>query len=152
MDGDNDGIQDQSDKCPTQPETWNRFADHDGCPDDKVEQDSDYDGILDSVDQCLLERERYNGFEDDDGCPDIPAYLTDTDSDFDGIPNSLDQCPMIPETYNKFQDDDGCQDSVIDAKSRADSDGDGLYDLVDHCAQMTIFLQQTVIEMDYQML
>lgn len=32
-DRDNDGIPDDRDECPDQPETWNGFHDDDGCPD-----------------------------------------------------------------------------------------------------------------------
>ena len=34
IDSDGDGVQDELDMCPTQSETWNRYMDHDGCPDD----------------------------------------------------------------------------------------------------------------------
>jgi outer membrane protein OmpA-like peptidoglycan-associated protein len=33
VDADHDGIPDESDKCPTEPETYNGFQDDDGCPD-----------------------------------------------------------------------------------------------------------------------
>lgn len=33
LDGDNDGIHDSKDECPTTKEVYNRFLDHDGCPD-----------------------------------------------------------------------------------------------------------------------
>ena len=59
-DSDGDGVQDAADLCPNEPETWNRYLDQDGCPDEIVGLDSDYDGVLDSVDQCPLERERNN--------------------------------------------------------------------------------------------
>ncbi len=36
-DMDNDGIPDNADKCPRQPETMNGINDYDGCPDDKLE-------------------------------------------------------------------------------------------------------------------
>ena len=75
LDSDGDGIRDSLDQCPSTPETWNRYQDEDGCPDNPSEADSDFDGILDSVDQCPLDRERYNGFQDEDGCPDYPDLL-----------------------------------------------------------------------------
>ena len=98
VDSDGDGIADPFDVCPNQPETYNGFADNDGCPDSTPSltgalSDQDGDGIPDAIDACPNEPERYNGFQDDDGCPDIPPYTSDIDSDLDGIPNSIDQCP-----------------------------------------------------------
>jgi len=67
-DTDGDGIPDDVDKCPDQPENFNGFEDEDGCP----ELDKDGDTILDAVDKCPDEPETWNGFEDEDGCPDTP--------------------------------------------------------------------------------
>jgi len=99
-DRDGDGILDNVDKCPDDPEDFDGFQDEDGCPD----PDNDQDGILD-VGRSLSERSRgqgrlrgrgrlprsrqrqgtasstrttsvrtsrrpINGFEDEDGCPD----------------------------------------------------------------------------------
>jgi hypothetical protein len=66
-DTDGDGIANQFDSCPTQPETFNRFADYDGCPDSipsfvGTSNDIDGDRIMDADDACPLEPERYNGF------------------------------------------------------------------------------------------
>ena len=70
-DSDSDGIIDNLDLCPTQPETYNGFEDTDGCPDtfDSV-IDSDRDGIPNVSDACPLQPETYNSFKDGDGCPD----------------------------------------------------------------------------------
>jgi outer membrane protein OmpA-like peptidoglycan-associated protein len=69
-DRDNDGIPDELDKCPDQPEDKDGFQDADGCPD----IDNDGDGVLDIADKCPTEQETRNGFEDEDGCPDtVPA-------------------------------------------------------------------------------
>ena len=32
-DSDNDGYIDELDSCPSEPETWNKYNDLDGCPD-----------------------------------------------------------------------------------------------------------------------
>ncbi len=66
FDRDGDGIVDQADRCPTEPEDHDGFEDADGCPD----PDNDRDGFSDAVDKCPGEPETKNGFEDDDGCPD----------------------------------------------------------------------------------
>jgi outer membrane protein OmpA-like peptidoglycan-associated protein len=66
MDRDGDGIPDELDKCPDQPEDKDGFEDEDGCPD----PDNDKDGIPDTADACPNEPETVNGFQDEDGCPD----------------------------------------------------------------------------------
>ena len=99
-DSDHDGIPNDVDKCPDEPEDHDGFADDDGCPD----WDNDGDGIVDSQDKCPNEPEDRDGFEDDDGCPDL-------DNDKDGIPDRLDRCPNEPETINGIDDDDGCPDA-----------------------------------------
>jgi hypothetical protein len=65
-DGDEDGIQDDDDKCPSAPEDLDGFEDRDGCP----EPDNDADGVADWDDKCPNAPETFNGFEDSDGCPD----------------------------------------------------------------------------------
>jgi outer membrane protein OmpA-like peptidoglycan-associated protein len=116
-DRDGDGIPDDVDKCPDEPEDFDDFEDEDGCPD----PDNDHDGIPDVVDKCPNEPETYNGFEDEDGCPDS----VELDRDGDGIPDSIDKCPDEPEDKDGFQDEDGCPDP--------DNDGDGIPDVDDLC-------------------
>jgi hypothetical protein len=65
-DRDGDGLDDDVDKCPDDPEDFDGFEDQDGCP----EPDNDHDGILDTMDKCPNQPETRNGFEDEDGCPD----------------------------------------------------------------------------------
>jgi hypothetical protein len=65
-DSDGDGIPDNIDLCPNEPEDRDGFEDNDGCPD----PDNDKDRIPDVADRCPNVPETYNGFEDDDGCPD----------------------------------------------------------------------------------
>ena len=98
-DRDGDGIKDDVDKCPDDPEDFDGFQDADGCPD----PDNDRDGIPDVDDKCPLDPETRNGFQDEDGCPDGVKG----DRDGDGIP---DKCPNEPETYNGVEDADGCPD------------------------------------------
>lgn len=66
VDGDADGIPDDADQCPAEPEDRDGFKDDDGCP----EADNDEDGILDALDVCPLDKEDFDGFQDEDGCPD----------------------------------------------------------------------------------
>ncbi len=116
-DRDGDGIKDDVDKCPDDPEDFDDFEDEDGCPD----PDNDRDGILDKDDKCPNEPETKNGFEDEDGCPDS----LDLDRDGDGIPDRLDKCPDDPEDKDGFEDEDGCPDP--------DNDKDGIPDVDDLC-------------------
>ena len=98
-DRDGDGIPDDLDKCPNEPEDKDGFQDEDGCPD----PDNDNDGVPDIYDACPNDPEDMDGFEDNDGCPDL-------DNDKDGIPDKQDKCPNEPETLNGYKDDDGCPD------------------------------------------
>lgn len=148
-DRDKDGITDDVDKCPDQPEDLDGFQDTDGCPDfdndkdgipDSLDKcpdlaedfdgfqdqdgcpdlDNDNDGIADVVDKCPNEPEDFDGVQDEDGCPDIVQ-----DMDKDGIPDDKDKCPTVAEDFDHFQDEDGCPDF--------DNDGDGIADSLDKC-------------------
>ena len=117
LDTDGDGLNDNVDKCPKQPEDLDEFQDEDGCPDD----DNDSDGLTDAIDNCPNNAEDTDGFQDDDGCPE-------TDNDRDGFADQIDQCPDEPEDQDGFKDDDGCPD--------CDNDGDGVPEcpkVVDKC-------------------
>jgi outer membrane protein OmpA-like peptidoglycan-associated protein len=116
-DRDGDGIKDDVDQCPDEPEDFDGFKDEDGCPD----PDNDNDGIPDVDDHCPNVPEDHDGFQDEDGCPEV----RDGDRDGDGIPDSKDKCPDQPEDRDGFQDDDGCPDP--------DNDGDGILDKDDKC-------------------
>lgn len=113
-DTDEDGINDDDDPCPEDPEDFDNFEDTDGCPD----PDNDGDRVLDVVDSCPMDPEDIDGFQDADGCPD-------PDNDNDGLPDIGDGCPDEPEDRDGDRDDDGCPDG--------DRDGDGLADDVDMC-------------------
>ncbi|MFO0737702.1 MAG: OmpA family protein [Labilithrix sp.] len=116
-DRDGDGIKDDVDKCPDDPEDFDGFQDEDGCPD----PDNDNDGILDKDDRCPNEPEDRDGDQDEDGCPEG----SDGDRDGDGILDSKDKCPDDPEDKDGFEDQDGCPDP--------DNDKDGIPDKKDQC-------------------
>ena len=99
-DRDGDGILDDVDKCPDDPEDKDGFEDEDGCPD----PDNDQDGIMDADDACPNDKGEPSSDPKKNGCPS-------TDRDGDGIPNDQDKCPDQPETYNGVDDDDGCPDT-----------------------------------------
>ena len=116
-DRDGDGLKDDIDKCPDDPEDLDDFEDEDGCPD----PDNDRDGIIDDEDKCPLIPEDHDGFQDEDGCPDGDA----NDRDGDRILDNVDKCPDDPEDYDQFQDEDGCPDP--------DNDNDKILDVDDLC-------------------
>ena len=116
-DRDGDGIKDDVDQCPDEPEDLDDFEDIDGCPD----PDNDRDGILDVDDECPMVPEDRDGEEDDDGCPEGD----EGDRDGDGILDSVDECPDDPEDIDQFEDEDGCPDP--------DNDQDGILDVDDLC-------------------
>ena len=113
-DKDGEGIPDNVDKCPNEPEDKDGFQDADGCPD----PDNDKDGIPEVEDQCPHEPEDQDGFQDAAGCPD-------PDNDADGIADINDKCPNEPEDKDGFEDADGCPDP--------DNDKDGVPDTSDKC-------------------
>ncbi len=116
-DRDGDGLKDDVDKCPDDPEDRDGFEDEDGCPD----PDNDRDQILDEDDRCPNVPENYNGFQDQDGCPDGEP----NDRDGDKILDNVDKCPDDPEDFDQFEDEDGCPD--------LDNDQDKILDVDDLC-------------------
>jgi outer membrane protein OmpA-like peptidoglycan-associated protein len=80
-DTDGDGVPDDIDRCPLDPEDKDGFQDEDGCPD----PDNDNDGIVDAMDACP----NNPGPLENRGCPVL-------DRDGDGIPDDLDKCPDEP--------------------------------------------------------
>jgi outer membrane protein OmpA-like peptidoglycan-associated protein len=77
-DRDRDGIPDDKDKCPDQPEDKDGFQDDDGCPD----LDNDGDGVPDKEDACPNKP----GVRDYNGCPP-------QDRDGDTLNDPDDACP-----------------------------------------------------------
>jgi hypothetical protein len=148
IDSDRDGIEDKIDFCPIQPETYNKYLDSDGCPDetDKLTfEDMDADGIYDFNDACPS----VIGVSSNDGCPEdewYQQYANYPNVDGDGVPDHLDECPNDP-------DDDWDQDGLcgdVDDCPKAeglksnngcpigtipiiDSDKDGISDIYDNC-------------------
>jgi len=116
-DRDGDGLKDDVDKCPDDPEDFDRFEDEDGCP----EPDNDRDGIVDEDDKCPEIPEDKDNFEDEDGCPEGDK----NDRDGDTILDHLDRCPDDPEDFDEHEDDDGCPDP--------DNDHDRILDVDDLC-------------------
>lgn len=124
-DRDGDGIKDDQDDCPDDPEDFDGFQDtrddsppkQYGCP----EPDNDEDGIPDKQDACPTNPEDKDNDRDTDGCPEG----SDGDMDGDGILDVNDKCPKIKEDQDGYMDRDGCPDP--------DNDGDGILDVDEEC-------------------
>ena len=113
-DKDGDGIPNDRDADPENPEDFDGYRDADGAPD----VDNDNDGILDAQDGAPDDPEDFDGFQDEDGVPD-------PDNDNDGIIDAEDAAPDEAEDMDGFQDEDGVPDP--------DNDGDGVLDNMDRC-------------------
>jgi OOP family OmpA-OmpF porin len=134
-DRDGDGIKDDVDRCPDDPEDFDGFEDEDGCPD----PDNDKDGILDRDDACpnvpgpvenhgcpLVDRDKDGILDRDDACPNVPGPVENQgcpwpDRDKDGVIDKDDACPNVAGPV----ENQGCP--------YLDSDGDGLLDKDDEC-------------------
>ncbi len=97
-DRDNDGIPDDVDACPNEPEDHQGSDPNDGCP---MPADRDGDGIPDQYDKCPDQPEDKDGIDDGDGCPE-------DDADNDGIPDAVDACPKEPGQKSTDPKKNGC--------------------------------------------
>jgi OmpA-OmpF porin, OOP family len=97
-DTDRDGIPDDIDLCPNDPEDHKPPNTDDGCP---ALPDRDGDGIPDVSDKCPDQPEDFDGIDDQDGCPE-------EDADKDGIPDAQDACPKEPGEANPEPAKNGC--------------------------------------------
>jgi outer membrane protein OmpA-like peptidoglycan-associated protein len=97
-DTDGDGIPDDVDACPTEPEDHKDPDPNDGCP---APSDRDGDGIPDEYDKCPDVPEDKDGIDDQDGCPE-------DDADGDGIPDAKDACPKEPGQPDPDPKKNGC--------------------------------------------
>ncbi|MBX3188032.1 MAG: OmpA family protein [Labilithrix sp.] len=97
-DRDHDGIPDDIDACPDDPEDHLGNDPNDGCP---MPPDRDGDGIPDQYDKCPDQPEDKDGIDDGDGCPE-------DDADQDGIPDTQDACPKEPGSRSSDPKKNGC--------------------------------------------
>ncbi|WP_394832832.1 OmpA family protein [Pendulispora rubella] len=97
-DADKDGIPDDIDACPNEPEDHQGADPNDGCP---LPPDRDGDGIPDQYDRCPDQPEDKDGIEDGDGCPE-------DDADKDGVPDVTDACPDVPGKPSPDPKTNGC--------------------------------------------
>jgi len=130
-DGDNDGVTEGQDKCPTEAGP----AERQGCP----VKDSDKDGVENGADQCPTEA----GSAERQGCP-----VKDTDKD--GVEDGADKCPTEagPTERQGCPVKDTDKDTVVDERDACvnepglvelrgcpakDTDGDTVADHLDNC-------------------
>jgi outer membrane protein OmpA-like peptidoglycan-associated protein len=113
-DKDGDGIPNDRDADPDNPEDFDGYRDEDGAPD----PDNDNDGVLDAEDGAPNDAEDRDGFQDADGVPD-------PDNDNDGVIDARDGAPDEAEDMDGFEDEDGVPDP--------DNDMDGVLDADDRC-------------------
>jgi OmpA-OmpF porin, OOP family len=97
-DRDHDGIPDDIDACPDDPEDHQGNDPNDGCP---MPPDRDGDGIADQYDKCPDQPEDKDGIDDGDGCPE-------DDADNDGVPDAVDHCPKMPGKPSSDPKKNGC--------------------------------------------
>jgi outer membrane protein OmpA-like peptidoglycan-associated protein len=98
LDSDHDGIPDDMDACPNEPEDHKGNDPTDGCPEPA---DRDGDGIPDQYDKCPDTPEDKDGIDDADGCPE-------DDADQDGVPDTADACPREPGSPSPDPKKNGC--------------------------------------------
>ena len=93
-DRDGDGIKDNVDKCPNDPEDKDGFEDEDGCPD----PDNDKDGVPDTTDKCPNEP----GPPDNNGCPKKFEHIVVTQDKIElrqKIFFDTDKATIMPRSY-----------------------------------------------------
>jgi len=97
-DTDHDGIPDDVDLCPNDPEDHKPPNTDDGC---SALPDRDGDGIPDINDKCPDQPEDFDKIDDADGCPE-------DDADKDDIADAEDACPKEPGEPSPEPAKNGC--------------------------------------------
>lgn len=114
-DADADGIDDDADNCPSDPNADQADFDADGAG-DVCDSDDDEDGVNDSSDNCPFVANSDQANQDGDTSGD----LCDDDVDGDQIDNADDNCPSDTNPGQEDQDADGIGDACDDPPDTGD--------------------------------
>jgi outer membrane protein OmpA-like peptidoglycan-associated protein len=126
-DRDNDGIRDDLDKCPDDPETYNGYQDEDGCPDD----DRDAPALVDTSSGCT-----HSNPVDDRDCPDRNAVivgettivlLKSIEFEFDKAIIEKRSYPILDAVVLALHDNPDIQ--LVEIRGHTDERGDDEYNL-----------------------
>ncbi|WP_064966761.1 thrombospondin type 3 repeat-containing protein [Tenacibaculum ovolyticum] len=119
-DADGDGVNNDTDNCPTTANPDQADVDGNGIGD--VCQDIDGDGILDINDNCVNKINPDQKDSDGDGIGDACQ-----DADGDGVMDNIDNCLTVANPDQKDRDGNGVGDVC------QDGDNDGIMDDKDNC-------------------
>jgi RHS repeat-associated protein len=122
-DSDGDGVSDDVDNCPNDPNPEQTDTDSD-TQGDACDPDDDGDGVVDTLDNCPLTANPDQ--LDTDG--DTMGNACDADDDDDGLEDGLDNCPLVSNPDQLDTDSDTMGDACDD-----DDDDDGVLDSEDAC-------------------
>ena len=126
-DRDHDGIRDDLDKCPDEPETYNGYQDADGCPDD----DRDAPQLADTTTGCTK-----TGAVDDADCADRASVkvgdstivtLKSIEFEFDKAIIRTKSYPVLDAVALALHDNPDIQ--LVEVGGHTDERGDDAYNL-----------------------
>ena len=140
-DGDNDGVPDEEDNCPSDMNAGQEDNDGDGIgnvcdgtPDGEEEPpaDEDGDGVADKEDNCPGVANPEQVDTDGDGTGDDCDETPNGDDDGDGVDNGTDNCLSVSNSDQTDTDGDSTGDACDDTPN-GDDDGDGVDNATDNC-------------------
>ncbi|MSP63959.1 MAG: sugar dehydrogenase [Myxococcales bacterium] len=152
-DRDGDGVVDEEDDCPKQPNPKQADGDKDGIGDacdsciqvaNPDQSDGDGDGVGDACDDCRMVKNVDQADGDRDGvgdpCDDCRKIKNadQADVDHDGVGDACDDCRMVKNADQADGDQDGVGDACDDCRKiknadQKDADQDGVGDACDDC-------------------
>jgi hypothetical protein len=110
VDSDGDGLVDDEDNCPEEPNNEQSDLDGDG-QGDGCDPDDDNDGVVDGEDNCPEQPNPDQGDQDSDGRGDSCQTIPAPDADSDGIADEVDNCHLASNPDQLDSDQDGRGDA-----------------------------------------